>query len=420
MKHSGGYTLHSMSNAPLSPHRQAKARKAFNLHAIFNALSWNMLVGSIITLFAIRLNASSTHIGALSAMLYASLFFLPLGRILSRRFSIVGIFSVAWIARPLGMIPVVLSPLAAQAGNTDLALGMTMAGVAFFHVTRGIGLIGNTPILSHVASGADRGSYMTQVQVLGSAAGMASGFLVAIILGGEPPLFLYSIIMTAGIVLGLSSGVMIRKLPEPPSEPSGERARLADIFREAFTTPSIRMFLWIFMLVSMISGVARTFVVVYAREAFLQEDGRVLMYTVLGGMGTLLIGMLVKFLIDRIGAKPLFSICVAVALVASLPPVFFPRAAATNMVVLNLFLVFLFFSLNLGFNGAEGIAQTYFLALIPAERTLDMGILYFILLGVSGVVGSIVAGLFLDALMLLGLSPFAAFRILFGLVSALT
>ena len=407
-----------MASPQLSPYRLGKAREVFNVLNVFNALSWNMLVGSIITLFAIRLGASSTYIGTLSALLYISFFFMPLGRFLARWFSIINIFSIAWVVRAFGMIPVVLAPLAVHRGNEDLALGMTMLGVAIFHVTRGIGMIGNTPVLSSLASG--RGSYITQIQIINSATGMISGFAIAIILGGEPPLFLYSIIMAAGIVCGITSGMMIRKLPEPVSETKSEKIRLVGIFREAFSQPSIRLFLIIFMIVSMVSGVSRTFLVVYAREVFHQDDGRVLMYTVFGGLGTLLIGMLVKFFIDRIGARPLFVVCVTIGLVTMVPILFFPRAAINNFVMVNLFLAFLFFMLNFGFNGSEGIAQTYFLGLIPHTKTLDMGILYFVLLGIAGAAGSFVAGILLDTLMFIGISPFASFRVLFAAIIAVT
>ncbi|MCL1836867.1 MAG: MFS transporter, partial [Treponema sp.] len=78
---------------PLSPYRLGKARQLFNIFSVFNALSWYLMTGSIITLFAIRLGANSTYIGILSAMMYISLLFLPLGKMLSRRFKIVGIYS---------------------------------------------------------------------------------------------------------------------------------------------------------------------------------------------------------------------------------------------------------------------------------------------------------------------------------------
>ncbi|MDR0290545.1 MAG: MFS transporter, partial [Treponema sp.] len=291
---------------PLSPYRQGKARSVFNIFNAFNALSWNFLVGSIITLFALRLGASSTYIGILSAMGYISFFFLPLGKIVARRFRIVSIFSFAWVVRALGMAPVVCAPLAVYFGHQNLALGMTMLGVALFHMIRGIGMIGNNPVLSYLSAGPDRGSYMTQIQIINSATGMISGFAIAIILGKDPPLFFYSVIMMAGIICGITSGLLIKKVPEPPSGASGEgdagKMNFIGIFHEAFSQPPLKLFIIILLILALVSGVSRTFLVVYARGVFHHDDGMILLYSVFGGLGHLLAGMLIKFLVDRVGA----------------------------------------------------------------------------------------------------------------------
>jgi len=398
----------------LSPYRLRKAREVFNLFNVFNSLSWNLLVGSIVTLFAIRLGASSTYIGTLSALLYVSFFFLPLGKLLSRKFSIVGIFSFAWILRAIGMITVVLAPIAVRFGHHDTALGLTMLGVGIFHVVRGIGMIANNPVLSNLSKGPDRNSYMTQIQIINSAVGMFSGFAIAIILGKDPGLSLYSIIMTAGIVCGVTSGMLIRKLPEPPTEKNAVKTSLAGLVREAMHEPKIKLFLIILLLVVLVSGVSRTFLVVYAREVFLQEDGMVLLYSVFGGLGQLLANMLIKFLVDRIGAKPIFILCVLFGFVMMIPIVFFPLSSVNSLTMVILFLSFLFFMLNFGFLGSEGIAQTYFMGLVPTEKMLDMGMLYFFVFGVAGAGGSFLAGLLLDTLSSLGLPPFYSFKILYA------
>jgi HEAT repeat protein len=405
---------------PLSPYHQGKARAVFNLFNVFNSLSWNLLVGSIVTLFALRLGASSTYIGILSALLYMSFFFLPVGKMLARRFRIISIFSFAWVVRALGMLPVVLAPLAVYFGYHDAALALTMLGVAIFHIIRGVGMIGNNPVLSYLSAGPDRGSYMTQIQIINSAAGMLSGFAIAIILGKDPPLFLYSIIMTAGIVCGITSGLLIKKTPEPPSEEKNEKFSLADIFREAFSQSSIKLFLIILLIVALVSGVSRTFLVVYAREVFYHDDGMILLYGVFGGLGQLLAGMLIKFLVDRIGAKPIFIICTIIGLITMIPIVFFPSLAVGYLTTGILFLSLLFFMLNFGFLGSEGIAQTYFLGLVPAEKTLNMGILYFLVFGIAGAGGSFLAGLLLDTVTGLGYSSFTSFKILYAIVIVLT
>ena len=405
---------------PLSPYRLGKARQVFNIFNIVNALSLYLLVGSIITLFALRLGASATYIGILNALLYVALFFLPLGRMLSRRYRIVSIYSFAWITRAVAMIPVVLAPLAAHFGRHDLALVLTLTGVGVFHFLRGIGMIGNNPILSNLSSGPDRGSYMTLIQIINSSALMVSGFAVAIVLGRDPPLFLYSIIFSVGIVFGITSGILIRKVPEPPNEEKAEKISLVGIFKEAFSQQSIRLFLMILMIVVLASGVSRTFLVVYAREVFSQDDGMVLMYSVVGGLGNLLVGMLIRFLVDRIGAKPIFIICTIISMVTMIPILFFPLTAIGKLTIAILFLSSVFFMLNFGFMGSEGIAQTYFMGLVPSEKMLDMGMLYFFIFSVAGAIGSFLAGLMLDMFSGLGYSPFVSFKLLYGIVIVLT
>jgi uncharacterized SAM-binding protein YcdF (DUF218 family) len=392
----------------------------YNIFNVFNSLSWNFLVGSVITLFIMRLGASSTYIGLINALLYVSFFFLPLGKILARRFSIVGIFSLAWTGRALGMAAAVAAPFAALAGYRDMALLLTMLGVGLFHVIRGVGMISNNPILSSLSEGPDRGSYMTQIQIINSATGMFSSFALALLLGRDPPLPLYAIIIIAGIGTGVASGVMVRGIPEPPVEDQGRGGRFFDVFREALTQPGIKLFVVILFFVALVSGVSRAFLVVYSREIFGQSDGMVSLYTVFGGLGNLMIGMVIKFLVDRIGAKPIFIICIITGLASMIPIVFFPAAAADNDATVILFLSFLFFIMNFGFLGSEGIAQTYFLALVPLRLMMDMGIIYFFIFGVAGAGGSFTAGLLLDIVEALGLSKFTAFKILYALLIAMT
>ncbi|MDR1444659.1 MAG: MFS transporter [Treponema sp.] len=404
---------------PLSPYRLNKAREQYNLFNVFNSLSWNFLVGSVITLFIMRLQASATFIGLINALLYISFFFLPLGKILARRFSIVGVFSLAWIGRALAMVTTLIAPFAALSGHRDLALLLTALGVGLFHVIRGIGMIGNNPVLSSLSEGPDRGSYMTQIQIINSATGMFSSFALAVLLGRDPPLVLYAVILLLGIVAGVTSGVMVRDIPEPPMEKDDGRKKFSHVFRESLTLPGIKLFVIILFFVALVSGVSRAFLVVYSREIFHQSDGMVSLYAVFGGLGNLVIGMVIKFLVDRIGAKPIFIICVITGLVSMIPMVFFPSAAAGNITTAVLFLSFLFFTMNFGFLGAEGIAQTYFLGLIPLHLMLDMGIIYFFIFGVAGAGGSFAAGLLLDIMTGIGIPNFIAFKILYAILIGL-
>jgi hypothetical protein len=373
-------------SASLSPYRLGKARDLYNIFNVFNAFSYTVLAGSIIILFAMRLEATSTIIGTLNALVYVAFFFLPIGKMLARRFSIIRIYSITWIVRAVAMIPLLIAPYIASAGNRDLALNLTLWGVLAFHVSRGVGMIGNNPVLNELAAGSDRASYMTQIQVINSAVGMISNFAIALLLGRDPPLFLYAIIIATGIIGGVASGLMLRKIPEPQVNTDKKNVNFFAILKESSTRPSFKQFIVLLLLLALASGVARAFIVVYSREVFKQDDGMVSLYAVFGGLGSMMIGFIIKFLIDRVGAKPLFICCTVIGLVSMLPLVLFPASLIgdNNLITIILFLSFIFFIMNFGFIGAEGIAQTYFLALIPAEYMLDMGIVYFFCFGIAG------------------------------------
>ena len=407
-------------SAPLSPYHLGKARELYNLFNVFNALSWSFLTGNIITLFAMRLKASSTYLGGIGALLYMAFFFLPLGKVLAKRFSIIQIFSITWIGRSISMIPLLFVPIVISTGHHDMALNLTLLGTACFHGIRGVGMIGNNPVLSNLAMGPDRSSYMTQIQIINSAMGMFAGFIIALLLGRDPPLYLYSIIMVVGISCGIISGVLMQKIPEPPVKPEEKRNTLGDVIKYAFSTPSLRQFILILFLVALVSGVSRSFIIIYSREVFAQTDGMVSLYTVFGGLGNLLIGLAIKFLVSRIGAKPIFIICVIIGLAGMIPVVCIPQSMTDNFTTLVLLLSFIFFILNFGFLGSEGIAQTYFLGLVPMELMLDMGILYFLVFGIAGAGGSFVTGLFLDFLGGFGVSIAIAFKVLYLILVVLT
>jgi MFS family permease len=226
--------------------------------------------------------------------------------------------------------------------------------------------------------------------------------------------------MAVGIGCGIFSGVLVCKIPGPERDESVKNKNFIKIFREAMAQPYLRLFIYILLMVALVSGVSRTFIVVYSREIFSQSDGMVSLYAVFGGLGALMVGLLIKFLVDRIGAKPIFSICVILGLLSLIPVIAFPASMAENFTSATLYLAFLFFMINLGWVGAEGVMQTYFLGLIPSDQMVDMGILYFFGFGIAGAGGSFLSGIFLDTARAITGSPAISFRILYSILIAIS
>ncbi|MDR2601369.1 MAG: MFS transporter [Spirochaetaceae bacterium] len=397
----------------LTPYKQAKAREIFNFFTVLNSASWTFIAGNTVTLFAMRCKAPSFVIGVLSSLAYVSYFFLPLGKVAVKRLPIIKVFSGAWIIRSLCMTPVIAAPFALMLGKSQTALIILLISVAFFQIFRGIGMVSNNPVLNFLASGPDKSTYMTQTQVINNAVSMFAGFIVALCLGSGSAVWMYSLITITGVACGCGAGACIRRVPSPQME-EAKGPSFKEVLKKALADAPIKNFIIIFFFVALCSGVARTFIVVYARDVFTQSDGMTSLYGVFGAFGSFLIGLCIKFLVERIGAKPIFIICTGLGLVSLLVLVFLhPPAILGNESGTILILALIFLLLNFAFIGAENVGQTYFLCLVPKEFMLDMGIVYFVVFGVAGATGSIASGMILDALGGFGIDRMLAFKLLF-------
>ncbi len=396
----------------LSPWKLRKARQVYSLFNASNAFSFALLSGNIITLYALRLGATPTVVGLLSSFTFMAFFFMPVGKRLIRKFSIIRVFGAAWLCRYSVMIPLLPAPFFAARGRVDIALVLMLFSVFSFHASRGVGLIGNNPVLNQLATGSKRGGYLTQVQITNSAINMVVSLALALLLGRKPPLGIYGILMTVGIVVGILGSFFIFRLPEPDA---GSEEGPSDFFKtsaKAFAGAPFRRFMLVLFLVSFVSSTSRAFAAVYCREVYAQGDGSITLYAVFGGLGALVMGLATRLLVDRVGAKPLYIVYTAVSALSLVPALISPQFVSPlfTMIFLGAFI----FSLNFGFAGAEGIAQNYFFGLVEARDMLDLGILYYFFFGLAGASGSLLGGVALDFMEASGFPPMLAYRIFFG------
>ncbi len=402
----------------LSPYRLRKARRVYDGFNILNALSFLLVSGNLLTLFAMRLGAGPSTIGVLNAFQYVSFFFMPLGKRLVSRFRIITVFSSAWFARYVVMLPLVAGPIVFRIYGMEPAIAVLLFAAFAFNAGRGAGMIGNNPVLNMLATGTDRGGYMIQIQIINSLVAMVGSLGVALLLGQNPPLMVYGIIVGVGIITGIGSSLFVARLPEPYREDKvahpGKRSS-SGFFKtasKAFSDRGFRIFFIVFFILSFASSMARPFIVVYSRDVYAQGDGAITLLSVAAGLGSLAMGMLTRLLVDRVGAKPLYLVYAAAAALSLIPAVVSP--GLTGPLVAAIFLILLQFVVNFGFAGTEGIAQTYFFGLMKPEDVLDLGILYYIVYGVAGAAGSALGGIFLDTLTSQGVGIATSYRIFFS------
>ena len=409
--------------ASLSPALLRKGRRSFFAFNALNSLSFVLLSGSMLTLYALSLGASNAMIGILNACGYGTFFFLPLGKRLVQGRPIVKVFGLAWFWRFIAMTPALLAPFLVAQGLYALAFGLMLLGVALFNMLRGVGLIGNNPVLVNLADGgpdirrSDRGAFLVNVSITASLAAMGTNLVIALVIGAAAPPWAFAAAMGVGIAVGIAGSlILLERVPEPQGYRPEKSGSLMKSAREAFKEKPFRAFMESLFLLSLVAGSARAFLPVYAKDVFAQGDDAVMVYSLVASVGSLAMGLLARLLVDRLGAKPLYVIFTAATALSLAPlalapgPVGFlalPLGAALLLGLVN-------FLSSFGLTGEENVGQTYFFSLVSPERTLDLGVVYFLVFGLGGTIGSLASGFVLDGLGALGLGQVPAYRIFFA------
>lgn len=410
---------------PLSPQKLQQARRTFNIFNLFNSFSFVFVSGSIITLFALRLGAGNSVIGLLNALVYITFFMLPLGKRLVMRTSIVQVFGWGWVIRYIMLLPLLACPLFVARGNTGTAILLLIAGTAGFHVSRGIAMIGNNPVLGLLASGgaekgrSDQGRYLVNVSVVNSAAAIFANIVLAFLLGEEASVWTYAIAIGIGIITGLAGCIFLFKTPEPDAFASKDRTSIWEVTRKALVKPEFRAFILTFMLLSFLSGMGRAFLPVYAKNVFAQGDDAIMVYSIVAGLGSIAMGLITRLVVDRLGSKPLFIIFSAIGFFSFIPIALIPGSSALigAPAMVGLFLSVVHFLSSFGFAGEENAGQVYYFGLVPKEKMLDLAVIYNLAYGVGGSLGSFLGGAMLEVFANTGLGPAGSFRLYYALIS---
>lgn len=410
--------------APLSLARLKSARRDFTVFNLLNSFSFVFVSGSFITLFAVRLGASNAVVGILNAIAYSTYFFMPLGKRVVKSKPIIWTFGWAWVGRYTALLPLLFAPLAAAKGQEGIAIGLLVAGSAGFALSRGIGMIGNNPVIAYISSGggdkprSDRGEYVVTTSIASSVASMVSGLLLALFLGEDASPGSYAVGVGIGIAFGLVGCFFLLRVPEPTDFSPEKASSLLKATKEAAKDPGFRRFILIFMVLALVSGMGRSFLPVYAKEIFSQGDDAVMVYALIASIGSVAMGFLSKLLVDRLGSKPLMIIFNAIGLLSFLPIPLLPSGSVIGLSAASIALILslIHFLSNFGLAGGENAAHNYYFALVPKEKNLDLSVTYYVAYGLGGALGSGLGGLFLDSFIGAGLDPAGAYKVLYAVL----
>lgn len=403
----------------LSPFKIKYGRRVFNSYSAVNSFSFALVTGNTITLYALALGASGTVVGLLSACMYLSFFAIPFGSRGVRKRGLVKTFARNWMLRNWSLIPLLAMPFLYAHGHSDWAIILLLFSVLFFNFFRGVGLIANNPVIGLLAPGKDRGEYIVRLSLINNGTALLATMLLALLLWHSSGIETYNLVILIGIITGIVASALLFKLPEgrhvPDVSPVGQTEASSLSFfgslRQASRDRNFVRFIASYLVIGLGIGMARPFIVVYCKEVYGQSDGIVTFFTICSTLGALLMGAVMRLAIDRLGARPMYIIYTFVSLASLVPAVLSPGIHHAFFPIV--FLALLSAVTNMGFAGQESAAQTYFFAMVPRDAIMNLSMVYYFILGITGAVGSILGGTLLDGLLSVGLSPAFAFRLFF-------
>jgi HEAT repeat protein len=391
--------------------RLERDRARYFVFNVLNPIGFLFLSGNIPSLFALQLGATGTYIGILGSLNFLTFLFMPIGRRAIQGRRIISVFGWSWLLRYLGMALALGAPFLAASGKPGWGLGLLFAGTLAFNVFRGIGMIGNNPLLGLMAGERDRGAFLSSVMMIHSLTVLVTSVATTLVLGRWSGNLVYGLLMGTGVVVGCVSVAFLFGLPEPEAYRPAAGSSLVATVKEAWADPRFRRFVAVFGSLSFSAGTARTFIVTHARVLYAQDAGLVMLYFVAMNVGSLAAGYLSRKAMDRLGSKPLYVVFIAVTALAMVPAAISPGMGSA--VVTAVFLIALNFLGGFGIAGEEIAGQSYFFSIVKPAWVVDLGVIYYIVYGLGGALGSALGGVFLDAVEAAGASSAVSYRLLY-------
>ena len=244
--------------------------------AAFNALSFQMVIGSPMILFAKSLGASGAELGLIAGML-PLLTILQLvgarfvGKFGNKRFVVTG-----WSVRIVfGALLIAVPFLEEQIG----ARGQLIAVIAIlfcFNASRGFFSCGWLPWITSILPHEIRGRYLTRESALVNVSSLVAFLLAAFVLGKAAGDGNFAALFAVSTIAGITSIFFLTRIPEDQDTYNRFNSSTPVSLRSMFGLQSYRRLLALNVFWSIAIGGLATFTIVFLRETVELSDSRIL------------------------------------------------------------------------------------------------------------------------------------------------
>ncbi len=281
------------------------------LFSAFNALSYQIVLGSPMILYAKSLGASATVLGVIAGMMPLLVIFqIPaashINRVGYRRFVLGG-----WSVRVMFIFAMAVVPLLGGFLDVHNQLGLLLALLFCFNLSRGISSCAWLPWITALVPEARRGRYLARDAAIQNVASCGAFLFAALMLAGATAAWQFAVLFAFSAVTGAISLTFLKRMPDVPT-PEEARVSTSEVPWLAMVRhPPFHKLLRVVVAWSVAYGGLTAFAVAYLKSQTSWSEGQILLLNstaFVGGVGSL---WLLGSRLDRLGSQPVLGfVCV--------------------------------------------------------------------------------------------------------------
>jgi MFS family permease len=276
--------------------------------AAFNALSFQIILGSPMVLYAKTLQASATVLGIIAGMMPLLVIFqIPaanyIDRIGYKKFVYGG-----WGIRVAFIFLMALVPLTGAFLNPTTRIALMLALLFAFNLSRGISSSAWLPWITLLVPPSIRGRYVSLDAACVQSGSFATTVAAAFCLGAAPSAWQFSVIFLFSGLMGAASLTFLRQIPDVSIPQAARTSNVPVPYREMIRFPPFKKLLTQVCGWAVAYGGMTTFTVAFLKVEAGLNDRTILLLTsasFIGGLGSLWLGRR----LDRFGSKPILLFC---------------------------------------------------------------------------------------------------------------
>jgi MFS family permease len=287
-------------------------RQWFSAHwfQFFNAVTFQIVMGAPIIVYAKSLGASSTVLGIIASFTpLLNVFQLPAAQHLERhgykRFVVAG-----WGTRTVFIFALAIVPLLSFLDTVSKMAAM-MSALFMVNLVRGISSAGWMPWMTTLIPEDVRGRFLSIDQLFMYAGCLVSLVVSAFVMTGKVDPWEYSLVFFLSATCGTISLFFIRRIPDAPAGETTRKSSQRVPWGAMLKYPPFRELITFNLIFVVVVGSLSVFTVEFLREESRLEVSTVLYLSAFSFLGALVMLPFSGRWVDRAGSKPLLRVATA-------------------------------------------------------------------------------------------------------------